>query len=94
MVGSKFYVFGGQVGGEFLNDLWSFDLNSRNYHLLSFIRALNPFFLVRTKAVWDLIEPTSSSPRPSHRTGHVMISYGDTLVVCVIFSLYASLLCH
>lgn len=29
MIGFKFYVFGGQVGGDFMNDLWCFDLNSR-----------------------------------------------------------------
>lgn len=34
MVGTRFFVFGGQVEGHFLNDLWAFDLNTRT--LVSF----------------------------------------------------------
>lgn len=29
MVGTSFFVFGGQVDGEFMNDLWCFDMNTR-----------------------------------------------------------------
>src|SRR6266478_2103622 len=29
LIGFKLFVFGGQIGGMSLNDMWAFDLNSR-----------------------------------------------------------------
>lgn len=49
-------------------------------------RGLTIFYIVRTRAAWEFIEPVAESPRPSHRAGHVMVSHGEKLVVCVIFS--------
>ncbi|KAH9947722.1 hypothetical protein B0H21DRAFT_852629 [Amylocystis lapponica] len=64
MVGSKFYMFGGQVDGQFMNDLWSFDLNS-----------------LRSKAMWELVEPVEGSPKPAQRTGHICVTYGEKIIL-------------
>ena len=79
MAGSKFFVFGGQVDGEFLNDLWAFDLNSRKSHGFATSVLLRIYFwgLVRTKAVWELYEPASGSERPAQRTGHACITFEE-----------------
>ena len=67
MAGSKFFVFGGQVDGEFLNDLWAFDLNSRKptSSVQSMCGLILLLFSVRTKAAWELYEPVSNSERKS-----------------------------
>ena len=31
VVGSKLFIFGGQIGGKVFNDMWSLDLNSRTF---------------------------------------------------------------
>lgn len=36
IIGSKLFVFGGQINGEFLNDMWAFNLDSRALSLLLF----------------------------------------------------------
>lgn len=81
MVGTRFYVFGGQMDGEFLNDLWAFDLNTRKLLLISSDRASAHIVKeVRNKACWELIKP-SSNEGPARRTGHTCITYGDRIIM-------------
>lgn len=67
ILGSKIYIFGGQVEGMFYNDLIAFDLNA----------------LQNPNNTWEFLTPNSngqpSGSLPPARTNHTMISYQDTL---------------
>lgn len=81
MVGSRFYIFGGQDGPEFFNDLWYFDLNSCKF--LSFLCGLaSPYLIVRSNDPhWvPVISKTSSEQVcPAPRTEHVCVENEDNL---------------
>ena len=69
IIGSKLYVFGGQVDGHFFNDLLSFDLNQ----------------LQSPANRWEMLIPDSADdPSPSRnipigRTNHSIISWNERL---------------
>ncbi|KAI0397689.1 hypothetical protein F5Y17DRAFT_320754 [Xylariaceae sp. FL0594] len=69
IVGSKIYIFGGQVEGHFMNDLSAFDLNQ----------------LQMPNNRWELLLTSSETgvgPTgrvPPARTNHTMVSYNDRM---------------
>ena len=69
IVGSKIYIFGGQVEGYFFNDLIAFDLNA----------------LQQATNKWEILVRNTIDGGPPHgqippaRTNHTMITYGDKL---------------
>lgn len=68
MAGTKFFVFGGQVQGQFLNDMWAFDLNS----LRTKSMAWEPF---------DIASPEKPAQRTGHAMitfGDRIIMFGGT----------------
>jgi hypothetical protein len=69
ILGSRLYVFGGQVDGFFFNDLVAFDLNALQ-------SPTNKWeFLIRNSS--DGGPPAGQIPPP--RTNHTTISYNDKL---------------
>lgn len=83
MVGSKFFVFGGQVNGEFLNDMWAFDLNSRMFTSCSSLAVLI-IPSVKSKPTWESYEPAPGNEKPPRRTGHASVTHGDRIIMSVL----------
>jgi hypothetical protein len=65
ILGSKIYIFGGQVEGYFFNDLVAFDLNS----------------LQTPGNRWEVMIPNGGDggPVPKARTNHSMVTWQDKL---------------
>ncbi|CAO1600124.1 Negative regulator of mitotic exit [Xanthoria calcicola] len=69
ILGSRIYVFGGQVEGYFFNDLVAFDLNA----------------LQNANSRWDMLIPNSADGGPPEgqippaRTNHTIVSWNDKL---------------
>ncbi|KAF9772015.1 hypothetical protein IL306_010331 [Fusarium sp. DS 682] len=64
ILGSKIYVFGGQVEGLFMNDLSAFDLNQ----------------LQMPNNRWEILVQGETSPKmPAARTNHTMITFNDKM---------------
>ncbi|UNI24199.1 Negative regulator of mitotic exit [Purpureocillium takamizusanense] len=64
ILGSKIYIFGGQVEGHFMNDLSAFDLNQ----------------LQMPNNRWEILLQGESSPKaPAARTNHSMVTFNDKM---------------
>jgi hypothetical protein len=73
ILGSKIYIFGGQVEGYFFNDLVAFDLNS----------------LQSATSKWEVLIPNSKdagllTPSPPARTNHSVVTWNDKLYLYVL----------
>lgn len=64
ILGSKIFIFGGQVEGYFMNDLSAFDLNQ----------------LQMANNRWEILLQSDASPSiPAARTNHTVITYNDKM---------------
>ncbi|KIW89952.1 uncharacterized protein Z519_09382 [Cladophialophora bantiana CBS 173.52] len=70
ILGSKIYIFGGQVEGYFFNDLIAFDLNALQ-------NPLNQWEFLLQNTGDDTVGPNAKVP--AARTNHTIVSYNDQL---------------
>lgn len=68
ILGSKIFIFGGQVEGFFMNDLSAFDLNQ----------------LQSPTNRWEILLKAEASPKmPAARTNHSMVTFNDKMYLYV-----------
>ena len=90
VVSSKLFVFGGQIGGYFFNDMWALDLNNRTF---AYCRS-EPFRpdipAVQSQPVWESYESIPGNEKPLPRVGHVSVVIEDRIIMFVplSFALY------
>lgn len=64
ILGSKIFIFGGQVEGYFMNDLAAFDLNQ----------------LQMANNRWEILLKSEASPKlPAARTNHTVVTFNDRM---------------
>jgi hypothetical protein len=78
--GSKLFIIGGQADGEFMNDLWAFDLALRKcFGLLASDISLT-VSLVQTELQWTRYKHHRLN-EPTKRTGHVCVAYKNQIIL-------------
>jgi hypothetical protein len=92
VVGSKLFVFGGQIGGKNVNDMWTLDLNSRTFACC----CSEPLGLdvpaVKSQPLWESYEPAPGNEKPLPRFAHILVTTEDRIIMFVsltgTFALY------
>ncbi len=86
LVGSKLFVFGGQIDRRRFNDIWTFDLN----RCTLVPRFHEPFLLaiptVKLNPLWEPYEYVPGDRVPLPRAGHTSVTTGSRIIVFVPLS--------
>lgn len=77
---TRFFVFGGQAEGAFMNDLWTYDIKQRELvNLILTGASLSRLVVTGSSHRWEQIQ--YSSPPPPRRTGHILTAHQGSLYV-------------